>query len=109
MSAQVAKVVRRHDTSVANKYGYARWVYRVVLCSPEQNGYLNERGVQLIHESEFVTYAGGPKDRKQRDMCERIASEANANLAIGLVWDTPAGIRNDYIIERGISLSQKEA
>lgn len=103
MGNRIAKVVRRKDTSVASAYRYARWVYRVVVCEPRQNGYLNERGVELAHESEFVTYAGGKKDRIQRAECERIATNINTKLEHGFKWDTPDGVFADFCEEKGVT------
>lgn len=104
MENRVAKVVRRKDTSVANAYKYNRWIYRVVVCMPEQNGYLNERGVVLVHESDFITYSGGPKDRAARTECEAIAANINAKLEAGFSWDTPDGVFADYCEESGIKV-----
>lgn len=100
---RICKVVKRHDTSVANAYKYRRWVYRVVECTPEQKGYLNERGVVQVWESDFCTYASkrpGTKDYEQRAEAERIAAEGNARLALGLDVDTPPAVLADYIAEK---------
>lgn len=92
---RICKVVKRHDTSVPNAYKYQRWIYRVVECEPEQHGWLSERGVVLVWQSEFLTYQGGPKDRAQKTEAERICALGNRAIAVGLVPKTPEGIIGD--------------
>jgi hypothetical protein len=98
-------VVRRHDTSVACAYKYARWIYRVVECGTGQRGYLNERGVKLIHQSAPLTYSGGPKDRAARAECERIAALGNRALAVSLTSDAPEYAIMDREQEMGVTVA----
>jgi hypothetical protein len=103
MDKRRARVVERWGTSPSGHGSRSHWLLRVVLCLPGQRGYLNEPGVVKIWESETYTYHGtGPDTKYQRLLAEaeRVAAEANANLEAGLVWDTPAGIRADYLMER---------
>jgi hypothetical protein len=82
------------------------WVLRVVLCRPGQKGWLSERAVVKLWESESYTYHGWrPGSKYQRLLAEarRVADEANRNFEAGLKWDTPAGIRSDFLLERGVA------
>ena len=92
---RICKVVRRRDPSMPGAYKYSRWVYRVVECLEGQQGFLNERGVRLVWESDFVTYRGGPKDHQQRALASAIAALGNRALAVGLEPGTPLGIISD--------------
>lgn len=107
---RIAKLVRRWHTGVVNSYGYPIWVYRVVECRPDQQGYLSEKGVELLWESEPITYhttQPGTKCGEALAEGERICKEANERLqqdrhvrqclAVGLDPTTPESILQDYL------------
>lgn len=84
---RICKVVRRKYTNVANSYGYNIWVYRVIECEDHQSGYLSEKNVELIWESEPITYYSPKlttKCGKNLVEARRISDYGNKCLSLGL-------------------------
>jgi hypothetical protein len=87
-----------------------RWV-RVVECAPEQTGYEEEQGVQVLWESRvFYVRSREPKGQHARVLrrAERIAAEARVRLharlaaEVGLTADAPPEVVQDLREERGL-------